>query len=423
MRNLNQVTILAASIAAGSHPIQRGPVFVQAREEGNAAEVLAELKKNFQSFRDEQEKRLAALEETGASIEALNKAKTESDDAIKAIQDSVDDLAMQLVAGQMNGGISQEAKAHAEAMTVFMRVGEIRTDLKKSPDSNGGYLAPTEWDRTITDKLREVSPLRATFRVQPTSKKSFSKLYNLHGADAGWVGETDARPKTGTPTFASMEITTGEIYANPAATQEMLEDAEIDLETWLASEVKDSFSDMENAAFISGDGAKGKPLGYLTYAEGGTNAATHPLGAIKVVPTGDAAAITADALIDLVYDLPAIFQANASFMMNRKTLAKVRKLKDGDGNYLWEKSYQAGQPSTILGYPVIEVAEMPDVAANALPISFGDHNRAYVILDRRGVVLLRDPFTNKPYVQFYTTKRVGGALDNPEAVRLLKVAV
>lgn len=423
MRNLHQMTAIAASIAIGSHTIQRGTVKVSAREDGDSAALLAELKKNFQSFRDEQDQRLKALEANGVSAEALEKAKTESSDAIAAIQSTVEDLAVQLAAGQMNGGVSAEAKAHAEAMTAFMRVGEIRSDLQKSPDNNGGYLAPTEWDRTITDKLREVSPLRGLFRVQPTSKKSFSKLYNLHGTDAGWVGETDARPKTNTPTFAPMEITTGEIYANPAATQEMLEDSEINLETWLATEVKDKFADMENAAFISGDGAKGKPLGYLTYAEGGTNAATHPLGAIKVVKTGDAAKITADSIIDLVYSLPATFQSNAKFVMHRTTLAAVRKLKDGDGNFLWQPSYQAGEPSTLCGYPVVEVAEMPVVAANALPISFGDHNRAYMILDRRGVALLRDPFTNKPYVQFYTTKRVGGALDNPEAVRLLKVAV
>ena len=303
-----------------------------------------------------------------------------------------------------------------------MKSGEVRADLKKSDDSNGGYLVPKEWDRTITDKLRTVSPLRKLFKVQTTSKPKFSKLYNMHGAGSGWVGEEDARAKTDTPTFKSLDFDTGEIYANPAATQQMLDDAEINLEAFLADEVKTEFAVAENKAFISGDGQKGKPTGLLTYAEGGTNATKHPLGAIKVVKSGNATAVTADSVIDLVYSLPAEYSQGAGFMMNRKTLAAVRKLKDGQGNYLWQPSYQQDQPSTLCGYPVYEVADMPDVAANALCIAFGDFNRAYMILDRKGVSILRDPYTNKPFVQFYTTKRVGGGVDNPEACVLLKVA-
>ena len=384
--------------------------------------LLAELNSSFAAFKASKEKEIAALQQ-GSEEAKASSAKAEAE--ISKLQASIDDLSVQMAAAQMNGGagkLDKEAQAAVDATVSFMKSGEVRADLKKSDDSNGGYLVPKEWDRTITDKLRTVSPLRKLFKVQTTSKPKFSKLYNMHGAGSGWVGEEDARAKTDTPTFKSLDFETGEIYANPAATQQMLDDAEINLEAFLADEVKTEFAVAENKAFISGDGQKGKPTGLLTYAEGGTNATKHPLGAIKVVKSGNAAAVTADSVIDLVYSLPAEYTQGAGFMMNRKTLAAVRKLKDGQGNYLWQPSYQQDQPSTLCGYPVYEVADMPDVAANALCIAFGDFNRAYMILDRKGVSILRDPYTNKPFVQFYTTKRVGGGVDNPEACVLLKVA-
>lgn len=384
--------------------------------------LLAELNSSFAAFKDSKEKEIAELQQGSEEAKAAAaKAETE----MAGLRASIDDLAVQIAAAQMNGGagkLDKEAQAAVDATVSFMKSGEVRADLKKSDDSNGGYLVPKEWDRTITDKLQTVSPLRRLFKVQTTSKPKFSKLYNMHGAGSGWVGEEDSRTKTDTPTFKSLDFETGEIYANPAATQQMLDDAEINLEAFLADEVKTEFAVAENKAFISGDGQKGKPTGLLTYAEGGTNATKHPLGAIKVVKSGNAAAVTADSVIDLVYSLPAEYSQGAGFMMNRKTLAAVRKLKDGQGNYLWQPSYQQDQPSTLCGYPVYEVADMPDVAANALCIAFGDFNRAYLILDRKGVSILRDPYTNKPFVQFYTTKRVGGGVDNPEACVLLKVA-
>lgn len=394
---------------------------------GNAAPdlgaMLAEMNTAFAAFKAGKDKEIEDLKKGSAEAKA---AADKADGEIAKLQASIDDLAVQIAAAQMNGGAGKpdkEAQAAIDAAVSFMKSGEIRADLKKSDDSNGGYLVPKEWDKTITDKLHTVSPLRRLFKVQTTSKPRFSKLYNMHGATSGWVGEEDARNKTDTPTFKSLDFDTGEIYANPAATQQMLDDAEINLEAFLADEVKTEFAVAENKAFISGDGQKGKPTGLLTYAEGGTNANKHPLGAIKVVKSGAAAAITADSIIDLVYSLPAEFSQGAGFMMNRKTLAVVRKLKDGQGNYLWQPSYQQDQPSTLCGHPVYEVADMPDIAANALSIAFGDFSRAYLILDRKGVSILRDPYTNKPFVQFYTTKRVGGGVDNPEACVLLKVSV
>ena len=300
-------------------------------------------------------------------------------------------------------------------------IKSVKAAVNKGADDEGGYLAPTEWDRTITDKLVLVSPMRQICGVQSTSKNAYTKLFNMGGTGSGWVGETAARPETATGEFAPLTITTGEIYANPGATQQILDDAEINLESWLAGEVQAEFAKQEGLAFLSGDGAN-KPKGLLTYITGGANAAAHPFGAITQVNSGAAAAITADGVISIIYDLPSAFTGNARFLMNRKTQGQVRKLKDGQGNYLWQPSYVAGQPATLAGFAVTEVPDMPDVAANANAVMFGDFKQGYLIVDRIGVRVLRDPYTKKPYVLFYTTKRVGGAVVNPECMRALKIA-
>lgn len=398
-------------------------VFAQG-EAPDANTLLAKLAKGIEDFKAEKTQEIADLQAKLAktadseSVQSLTEKLTAAEAALNALNE-------QFAAAQLNGGTGKpdkDAQAHADAVLAFMRRGEERAELKKSDSSNGGYLVPDEWDRSITDKLQEFSPLRRIFHVQTVSTPHFEKLYNLHGATSGWVGEEDARNNTNTPTFKQLKFETGEIYANPAATQQILDDAEINLEKFLAEEVQAEFSLQESKAFISGDGEKGKPFGLLTYAEGATNANKHPFGPIKTVKSGSANGLTADSIIDLVYDLPAKFSQGAVFIMNRKTLAAVRKLKDSTNNYLWQPSLQTGQPSTLLGYPCYEVAEMPDVAANALPIAFGDTKRAYMVLDRKGVSILRDPYTRKPFVQFYTTKRTGGGVNNPEAVRLLKIA-
>jgi HK97 family phage major capsid protein len=275
-----------------------------------------------------------------------------------------------------------------------------------------------EWDRTITDKLVIISPMRDLCTVQPVGGAGYSKLINLRGTGSGWVGETDNRPGTNTPQFAEQKYGWGERYANPSATQGMLDDSELNLEQWLAGEVDTEFSYQENKAFVSGDGAN-KPRGLLTYAAGGTN--LHPLGGIAITASGAVGGITGDAVMDLVYSLPSAFTNAARFALNRNTHLKVRKLKDNDGNYLWQPSLAAGQPATLAGYSLSEVPDMPDVATNALSIAFGDFKRAYKILDRLGVRILRDPFSNKPYISFYTTKRVGGGLENPECMKFMKI--
>lgn len=402
--------------------IARGIIAVRA--DAGTADVNAlvqALNKAFADFKAEHEKQLDEIKKGNA--DALQALKVDAINAeIGRLQKSVDDANTKIAAAQM-GGATTGNLADAEysgAFAAHFKKGDIQASLNKGAASEGGYLAPVEWDRTITDKLKLVSPIRQLARVQGISTAGYSKLFNLGGTASGWVGETTARPTTNTAGFGSLNYATGELYANPAATQQMLDDSAINLEEWLGDEVELEFAKQEGAAFVSGDGAN-KPNGFLTYVTGGANAATHPLGAITTVASGAVGAITADAIIDLIYDLPAAFHMNAVFVMNRTTLAAVRKLKDGQGNYLWQPSYIAGQPSTLCGYPVYEVPDMPNVATGAKSIMFGDFKRGYIVVDRTGVRVLRDPFTNKPYVQFYTTKRVGGGLLNPEALKAMNI--
>lgn len=397
--------------------LQRGIVSVRA--EGEVTQIIANLQKAFADFRAENEKQ---LNDVKAGLPASDHAEklTKFEAEISALQAEVDATNMKLAAGQMGAPVGVPDKEYTDAFMAHMRRGDVQAALNKGEDEEGGYLAPVEWDRTIIDKLVLVSPMRQIARVQPVSKAGFSKLFNMSGTGSGWVGEEAARPATNTAEFKSLSFTSGEIYANPAATQGMLDDTEINIESWLAEEVQTEFAKQEGAAFVSGNGTN-KPTGFLTYVTGGANAAKHPFGAIELVNSGAATDVTSDAIIDLVYSLPSAFTGNAKFIMNRKTMGAIRKLKDGHNNYLWQPSYVAGQPSTLSGFPVVEMPDMPDVAANAVSIMFGDFNQGYLIVDRTGVRVLRDPYTNKPYVQFYTTKRVGGGLLNPQALRGIKI--
>lgn len=383
--------------------------------------TIEELGRAFEEFKATHTQELNALKQGAGTADFQAKL-----DAINAAMDrhqkEIEDAHTKLAASQMGaGGKTVKDSEYTSAFEAHMRKGDVQAALNKGAADEGGYLTPTEWDRTITDKLRDESPMRQLAQVQSTSKAGWKKLFNLGGTGSGWVGETDARPETATPTLAELGFGHGEIYANPAATQQLLDDSEISIEAWLAGEAQAEFTEQEGAAFINGNGVN-KPAGILTYVTGGANAAKHPFGAIPVVNSGAAADITSDSVLDLIYGLPKKYRQNARFLTNNLTIAKLRKLKDGQGNYLWQPSAQAGQPATLNGYGIAEDENMPDVAANALPIMFGDYKRGYLIIDRVGVRVLRDPYTKKPYVLFYTTKRVGGGVQNPECLRALQVA-
>jgi HK97 family phage major capsid protein len=237
------------------------------------------------------------------------------------------------------------------------------------------------------------------------------------------VAETATRDATDASTLDLLEFPTAELYAMPAATQTLLDDSFINLDEWLAEEIEELFAVEEGTAFVSGNGTN-KPKGFLAYDKVANASAVW--GEIGYIATGAAGAFPAstptDKLIDLVYTPKAAVRANGRFVMNKSTVSAVRKFKDADGNYIWQASHQAGEPATLLGYPVTEAEDMPNVGADAFAIAFGDFRKGYLVVDRAGVRVLRDPYSAKPHVLFYTTKRVGGGVQDFDAIKLLKFA-
>ncbi|MBD7990736.1 phage major capsid protein [Ochrobactrum sp. Sa2BUA5] len=380
----------------------------------------------FEAFKAEHNKALADVRKDVVQAEKVDRINDEVGKLSAAIDEANQKIAAALFGDPANDNRKPDS-AHAKAFERFFRRGDeagLDAYFRENPKAamnvgtpeDGGYTAPTEWDRSIIDKLKIISPMRQIAATQTISGNGFSKLYNDRATASGWVGETTERPETTTAKFAEVKFNTGEIYANPAATQRLLDDSEINLENWLAGEVETEFAYQEGLAFISGNGTD-KPKGLLTY----TTAGSHPWGAIPEVKTGKASELSLDGLVDLVYDLPSERTPNARFAMNRKTQGAIRKLKDGNGNFIWQPGLQSGQPATVLGHPVTEFAAMPDIAAGAIPIVFGDFS-GYLVIDRTGIRILRDPYTNKPFVQFYTTKRVGGGVVDPTVFRYHKVA-
>jgi HK97 family phage major capsid protein len=264
--------------------------------------------------------------------------------------------------------------------------------------------------------------MRQIATVRTTSATVFKKPISVTAAGTGWAAETADRTQTASPSLALMEFPTAELYANLAATQALLDDAFVNVEEWIATEVEEAFAAQERAAFVSGNGTN-KPKGFLSYTM--VDDANHTWDKIGFVLSGAAGAFATtdpvDKIIDLAYAPQPQFRQNARFAMNRKTVSAVRKLKDADNRYIWQPTIGAAE-ATILGYPVTELEEMPDIAANSFSMAFGDFARAYLIVDRAGVQVLRDPFTAKPYVLFYVTKRVAGGIQNFDAIKLMKFA-
>ncbi len=291
--------------------------------------------------------------------------------------------------------------------------------------SDGGYAVPRQIDAIIARELSEASPIRAIAQVVQTGSAGYRKLVSTGGTASGWVSETAARPETDTPDFAEIAPPTGELYANPAASQAMLDDAGFDLESWLASEIAAEFARAEGAAFVGGSGVN-QPEGFLTAASSTAADGARPFGTLQYLGSGDAAGLGSAAeiaLIDLVHTLKSGHRQGASFVMNSATLAEIRKLKTSDGAFLWQPGLVEGQPDRLLGYPVVEAEDMPDIAGGAFPIAFGNFRHGYLIAERSATSILRDPFTNKPFVHFYATKRVGGQVLDSNAIKLLKIEV
>jgi HK97 family phage major capsid protein len=332
------------------------------------------------------------------------------------------------------GKVEDEAQSeHKKAFDGYFRKG-IEFDLSieqkalassTNSGADGGYAVPKVIDTMLEELLINVSPIRQIANVVQISTSDYHKLVNKRGTSSGWVGETDARPATNTPQLVDIVPTMGELYANPMATQRMLDDVFFNAEQWLADNVAEEFAMQEGAAFINGNGSN-KPTGFLAGTINATGDASRAFGAIQYVPTGAAgdfaASNKADFLYTLVGSLKAGYRQDACFVLPKATLFEIAAFKDANGRYLFDFSTVPGKPSSLLGYSVVEAEDMPAKAANAYGIAFGNFKRGYLIADRVGMRVVRDPFSNKPYIGFYTTKRVGGAVVNSEAIKVAKFA-
>lgn len=364
----------------------------------------------------------ALIEQQG---EAFVGFKSHLEQRLSAIEGKHNRLRLGGAIGDAAGGSDGEAKAEFSG---FVRKGVIPAEkkaLSTATDADGGYAVPMEIDGAIESLLLEISPMRQLARVVPASTSDFKTLVNKRGTASGWVGEEDTRGETGTPDLAEVVYPSGEIYAFPMATQRSLEDMAFDAEAWLQTEIADEFALKEGAAFVTGNGTN-KPKGILAYTTAATADGVRAFGTLQhLVTTSDSgfpASNPGDVLIALMHSLRSGYRRGAAWMMNTNTLSVIAKMKDGQGNYLWRPAIAEGNPSTLLGYPVYEDENMPDIATNALPIAFGNFQRGYTIVDRTGTSILRDPYTKKGYVGFYSRKRVSGAVVNSEAIKLLKVA-
>jgi HK97 family phage major capsid protein len=297
--------------------------------------------------------------------------------------------------------------------------------IGSSTDAIGGYAVPEEIDRVIDQTLTAISPIRAIANVVKVGSAGYRKLIATGGTPSGFVGFEDAPTETDTPKFTEVVPPSGELYANPAVSQQMLDDAMFDVEKFLAHEIATEFARAEGQAFVAGNGTN-QPLGFLSSPNGVTADGTRPMGTLQFIGTGTAGAFPstnpADKLIDLVQSLRSPYRQGAVFVMNSATAAAIRKFKASTGEFLFQPSLSAGQPATLLGYPLIEAEDMPDIAASSLSIAFGNFKAGYVIAERNATTILRDPYTHKPYVHFYATKRVGGQVVNSESIKLLKFA-
>ena len=387
--------------------------------------ATAEMTAAFEALKAANDARLAEIETRGAADPLLDEKLGRIETALDRQKERLDRLALDAARPGIGGAARSETPEHKSAWDGYVRKGDdsqlSRLDTKaltQGTDAQGGYAAPPELDRMIEARLTAASPMRQIATVRQTSAMVFRKPVGL-GAQGAWAAETGARAETAAPTLDLLEFPAAELYAMPAATQTLLDDAYADIDAWLADEVEGAFSAQESAAFIVGDGTN-KPKGLLAY-EIVANA-SHVWGKIGSVTsggTGDfAASNPADALIDLIYAPKAQFRANGRFVMNRRTLSAVRKLKDGTGQYVWRPG-GAGEAASVLGYPVTEIEDMPDIGAGEAAIAFGDFRKGYLIVDRQGARVLRDPYSAKPYVLFYTTKRVGGGVQNFDAVKVM----
>lgn len=331
----------------------------------------------------------------------------------------------------LSSAVDHEAP-HKKAIAAYLRTGDddglrgLTVESKAmstAVNADGGYLINPELSERIQGVLRSTASVRAVANVVQVESTSFDVVIDRTDLGSGWATEVAAFAETATPTLERISIKLFELAALPKASQRLLDDAAFDVEGWLAERIANKFMRAEAAAFINGDGID-KPKGFLSYNKI-TNAswAWGQLGYIPTGAAGDFAPTNAsDSIVDLVYALGSEYRANGTFLMNSKTAGAVRKMKDADGRFMWADGLAMGEPSRLMGYPVLVAEDMPDIGANAFAIAFGDFHAAYTVVERPDLRILRDPFSAKPNVLFYASKRVGGDVTDFNAIKLLKFA-
>lgn len=396
-------------------------------------ETIESIGRAFETFKAENDARLKEIEKKG-HVDPLLAEKVEKINAdisnIAAMKRQLEAIETAVARGQFAGGGSakdQEVIARAKAFTHLMRgnidsVKDINIQASASTlsDPDGGFTVPEEVDAAIDRIQGTLSSMRRLATVRNISTDTYKTLVNQGGATSGWVAEKGSRAETSTPTLAEIAINTKELYAMPYATQTLLDDSRIDIGAWLADEVSKVFDDAEGDSFINGNGVE-KPKGIAAYSMVANS--SYAWGKVGYIASGHASLLNnCDKLIDLQHALKTSYRNGAAFLMNDSTCQVIRKLKDGDGNYIWRPGLLEGNPDTLLGKPVEYDDNVDSIGANKYPIFYANFKRAYLIIDRFGTRVLRDPYTAKPYVAFYTTKRVGGGIVMYEAIKAFKIA-
>ena len=401
----------------------------QAAASPEARAAMHELMAAFEAFKGANDARLAEIEKKASADTLLEEKVARIDAAVAGVagaQARLDRVVSEARRPAMEGAVVAAPEAKA-AWDAYLRSGAASSliETKAGLDSgsgSGGLIAPAETERLVERRLMAASPMREIATVRTVASGVFRKPVSTDGVEAGWAAETAPRPETEGATLSLLEFPSAELYASPAATQTLLDDAFMSLDEWLAGEIEDAFAAQETEAFVNGDGVN-KPKGFLTYPTVANDDAEW--GEIGHEATGAAGAFgeaPVDRLIDLIYAPKAKYRANGRFVMNRRTASAIRKFRDADDNYVWSPATQPGATSSLLGYPVTEIEETPDIGADAMAVAFGDFRRGYLIVDRAGLSVLRDPYSAKPYVLFYTTKRVGGGVQDFDAIKVLKFA-
>jgi HK97 family phage major capsid protein len=399
----------------------------------DVASAFDDFARAFEAFKDANDTRLSEIETRLTSDVVTDEKLARIDTALDDAKRRLDRLALDRSSPPLGGGTDAARDPargeHKSAFHSYVRTGEAaglkrleEKALSAGSGPDGGYLVPDNVEREVLRRLSGVSPIRAISSARVISGGQYKRAFSTTGPATGWVGETAARPQTASPTLSEMSFPAMELYAMPAATQTLLDDAVVDIESWIAEEVESAFAEQESAAFVNGDGVN-KPKGFLA-AETVENEIWE-WGRLGTVNTGGAtfpAESPSDVLVDLIYALKAGYRQNAAFVMNRKTQSAIRRFKDDNGQYLWAPPASIGQTATLMGFPVVEAEDMPDIGLNACAIACGGFKRGYLVVDRAGMRVLRDPYSAKPYVLFYTTKRVGGGVQDYAAIKLLKFA-